>query len=64
MTTGEVFAKFKHLSSEEQRAFDRWLQGCAVVGFILGIGFDEMRLVVEELWPELADKLPPTKPQG
>jgi hypothetical protein len=25
---------------------------------------DEMREVVEELWPELAHKLPPKKPQG
>jgi hypothetical protein len=25
---------------------------------------DEMRAVVEELWPELAHKLPPKKPQG
>jgi len=25
---------------------------------------DEMREVVEELWPELAHKLPPQKPQG
>ena len=25
---------------------------------------DEMRAVVEELWPELAHKLPPTKPRG
>jgi hypothetical protein len=25
---------------------------------------DEMRAVVEELWPELGYKLPPKKPQG
>jgi len=25
---------------------------------------DEMRAVVEELWPELAHKLPSKKPQG
>jgi len=25
---------------------------------------DEMRAVVEELWPELAHKLPPKRPQG
>jgi hypothetical protein len=25
---------------------------------------DEMRVVVEELWPELAYKLPPKKPHG
>ena len=25
---------------------------------------DEMRAVVEELWPELTHKLPPRKPQG
>jgi hypothetical protein len=25
---------------------------------------DEMRAVVQELWPELAHKLPPKKPQG
>jgi hypothetical protein len=25
---------------------------------------DEMRSVVEELWPELAHKLPPRTPQG
>ena len=25
---------------------------------------DEMRAVVEELWPELVRKLPPKKPQG
>jgi hypothetical protein len=25
---------------------------------------DAMRAVVEELWPELAHKLPPKKPQG
>jgi hypothetical protein len=25
---------------------------------------DEMRAVVEELWPELAHKLPPKKPRG
>jgi hypothetical protein len=30
----------------------------------IGIISDEMREVVEELWPELAHKLPPTKPQG
>ena len=24
---------------------------------------DEMRMTVEELWPELAHKLPPKKPQ-
>ena len=25
---------------------------------------DEMRMAVEELWPELAHKLPPKKPRG
>jgi hypothetical protein len=25
---------------------------------------DEMRVVIEELWPELAHKLPPKKPQS
>ena len=25
---------------------------------------DEMRAVIESEWPELAHKLPPTKPQG
>src|SRR5262245_17030 len=30
----------------------------------IGIISDEMRQVVEELWPELAHKLPPKKPQG
>src|SRR5215470_12546696 len=30
----------------------------------IGIISDEMREVVEELWPELAHKLPPKKPQG
>jgi hypothetical protein len=30
----------------------------------IGIIPDEMREVVEELWPELAHKLPPKKPQG
>ena len=25
---------------------------------------DEMRAVVQELWPELAHKLPPKRPQG
>ena len=25
---------------------------------------DEMRAVIEDLWPELAHKLPPKKPQG
>jgi hypothetical protein len=29
----------------------------------IGIISDEMRKVVEELWPELAHKLPPKKPQ-
>jgi hypothetical protein len=30
----------------------------------ISIVSDEMREVVEELWPELAHKLPPKKPQG
>ena len=30
----------------------------------IGIVSDEMREVVEELWPELAHKLPPKRPQG
>jgi hypothetical protein len=30
----------------------------------IGIVSDEMRKVVEELWPELAHKLPPQRPQG
>jgi hypothetical protein len=30
----------------------------------IGIISDEMRKVVEELWPELAHKLPPKKPRG
>jgi hypothetical protein len=30
----------------------------------ISIVSDEMRKVVEELWPELAHKLPPKKPQG
>jgi hypothetical protein len=30
----------------------------------IGIISGEMREVVEELWPELAHKLPPKKPQG
>ena len=42
MTKGEVFAKYKQLSPEERRAFDRWLQGCAVVGSILSIGLVAM----------------------
>jgi hypothetical protein len=42
MTKGEAFAKIKHLSSEERLAFNRWLQGCAVVGSILGIGLMAM----------------------
>jgi hypothetical protein len=25
---------------------------------------DEMRAVIEDLWPELTHKLPPKKPQG
>jgi hypothetical protein len=29
----------------------------------IGIIFDEMREVVEELWPELTHRLPPKKPQ-
>ena len=29
----------------------------------IGIISDEMRAVVEELWPELARKLPPKRPQ-
>ena len=30
----------------------------------IGIVSDEMREVVEELWPELVHKLPPKAPQG
>jgi hypothetical protein len=30
----------------------------------IGIISDEMREVVEELWPELVHKLPPKAPQG
>jgi hypothetical protein len=30
----------------------------------IGIISDEMREVVEELWPELAHKLPPKRPRG
>ena len=30
----------------------------------IGIISDEMREVVEELWPELASKLPPKTPRG
>jgi hypothetical protein len=30
----------------------------------IGIMSDEMREVVEELWPELVHKLPPKTPQG
>jgi hypothetical protein len=42
MTKGETFAEIKHLAPEDQRAFNRWLQGCAVVGSILGIGLVAM----------------------
>ena len=42
MTKGEAFAKIKHLSPEDRLAFNRWLQGCAVVGSILGIGLVAM----------------------
>jgi len=30
----------------------------------IGIISDEMREVIEELWPELAHKLPPKTPRG
>lgn len=38
MITDEIPAKYKRLSPEERRTFDRWLEQCALVGAILGIG--------------------------
>jgi hypothetical protein len=42
MTKGEAFAKIRRLSPENRLAFNRWLQGCAVIGSILGIGLVAM----------------------
>jgi hypothetical protein len=37
MTKGEILAKYKHLSPDEQRTFARWLQANAVIGLIFVI---------------------------
>ena len=38
MITDEALAKFKRFSPEERRAFDRWLEQCAIVGSVLVTG--------------------------
>jgi hypothetical protein len=38
MTKGQIFAKYKHLSPEDQRTFDRWLRANAIVGSLLWAG--------------------------
>jgi hypothetical protein len=42
MITSDIRAKYKRLSSEERRGFNKWLQGCIVVGSILGAGLVAM----------------------
>ena len=37
MTKGEILAKYKHLSPEEQHSFNRWLRANAIVGVLLAV---------------------------
>ena len=42
MITGDIRAKYKRLSSEERQGFNKWLQGCVLVGSILSAGLVAM----------------------
>jgi hypothetical protein len=37
MTKGQIFAKYKHLSPQDRRAFNLWLRANAVVGVLLAV---------------------------
>jgi len=42
---GRVFRQYKSLSPDDRRTFNRWLEGNAVVGFILVAGLVAMGVV-------------------
>ena len=42
MTKGELLAKYRDLSPEDQRKFDRWLKANAVVATIFALGLVAM----------------------
>jgi hypothetical protein len=44
VTKGQVLAKYKHMSPEERRSFDRWLQANVVIGSMFGIALVAMAL--------------------
>jgi hypothetical protein len=44
MAKGKIFERYKMLSLEDQRTFDRWLQANAVAGLILAAGLVAMAL--------------------
>jgi hypothetical protein len=45
MSKGQILAKYKHLSPEEQRSFDRWLRANAVVGSMFALALMAFALV-------------------
>src|SRR5262249_4509701 len=71
MTVGAIEQRAPHLSAPHRRqqghmmpADLKRLHKYMLDVEHIGIISDEMREVVEELWPELAHKLPPKKRQG
>jgi hypothetical protein len=44
MILGDISAKYERLSSHERRAFDSWLQRCALAGAIFAVGLLAMAL--------------------
>ena len=44
MAKGTIFKRYKMLSDEDQRAFDRWLEANAFMGLILAAGIVAMAL--------------------
>ena len=44
MTKGDILARYKSLSPEDRRCFERWLRANAVVGFVFGFAFVIMPL--------------------
>jgi hypothetical protein len=52
MTKGEMFASLKHMSTEDQRTFDRWLRTNMVIASIIGAGLVAMALAGAGADPE------------
>jgi hypothetical protein len=44
MTKGELLAKYRDLSPEEQRKFDRWLKANAIIASLFALGLVAMAI--------------------